>query len=62
MGEYKRERDGSEDLVFWRFDAGQDKKRLEFNDLPSEIQEEARKLYRSRRKKYGWLKKGYDWL
>ena len=62
VGEYKRESDGSEDLVFRRFDARQDEKGLKFNDLPSEIQVEARKVYRSRREKYGWLKKGYDWL
>lgn len=62
VGEYKRESNGSEDLVFWRFDARQDKKRLDFDDLPSEVQEEARKVYLSRRERYGWLKKGCDWL
>lgn len=61
VGEYRRESDGSELLVFWHYDDPRSKKQVEFNELPPHIQEQVREFYRESRKQRGWLK-GYKWL
>jgi hypothetical protein len=62
VGEYKREKGGSESLIFWRYDDAKDKHKIDFADLPSEVQEKVRSQYRTWKSMKPWFAGDYNWL